>query len=677
MKDFKKAETESVSIFFARLNLCFVIISVALPTYMVLGNPISRELTRFGPFSRLDISEISDRMTVILLLTLMLALFFFLPKFSLASAPKRVLNTINFVATFLLLASFSWRWGDETYESLRGRLWYGWGDKLGLLLLVLGFALLLVIQTLKENFLPALIKAQDITNFVAWAIFLLYYLPSFLQPFNGLIELHHTRYILNDFLIPASGRMPYTDIMPQYVSLLGWPIKIISYISPDLAVNSSLIWLNILVLFEVLLLGWITRFVLNLRFWSISLLIPTAVVFIKVQPNEQIWGSIAQHVNLVPARTILPIALLVLLLKLSKTNVSTRKSDLLLPFVLGVTITLTAFNNPEFGLPASSVAILISALLTKQHEISSKKFIQIITSAVVTLSTILVLYSLSGNMISLNTWMTMIRVHGLDGYMNLPMPDFGLWVFFYAVLGSAAIVGSSMLFRKQKNSPPAIFDLQAAILLAFSGLWGATTLFYFSGRSLVPEIVVFLIPLSLIVVGFMKLGLNSIRSFHPENREIPLFNYLLPVAIIVCIPVVSLFSSPNPAFEWRRVAGHGERWSTNYITEKPSYKELLNLVEERADKKYLFFGNNGPAIETLSGVENGLGIISLEDIGINPLMAKVACSLILESDAHFLVSPKSDWPDDWSFNSPPCPGLTLVEFNDDSELLIFAINTRD
>ena len=85
----------------------------------------------------------------------------------------------------------------------------------------------------------------------------------------------------------------------------------------------------------------------------------------------------------------------------------------------------------------------------------------------------------------------------------------------------------------------------------------------------------------------------------------------------------------------------------------------------------------GPAIETLSGVENGLGIISLEDVGINPLMAKVACSLIPESDAHFLVSPKSDWPDDWSFNSPPCPGLTLVEFNDDSELLIFAIDKRD
>ncbi|MEY3424583.1 MAG: hypothetical protein RLZZ285_1308, partial [Actinomycetota bacterium] len=95
------------------------------------------------------------------------------------------------------------------------------------------------------------------------------------------------------------------------------------------------------------------------------------------------------------------------------------------------------------------------------------------------------------------------------------------------------------------------------------------------------------------------------------------------------------------------------------------------------DSKYLFFGNNGPAIQILSNIENGLGIISLEDISINPLMAEIACKQLAGSDADYAISPRADWPDDWGYNSPPCPKMKLVRFNDDSDLLIFALDAKD
>ena len=104
---------------------------------------------------------------------------------------------------------------------------------------------------------------------------------------------------------------------------------------------------------------------------------------------------------------------------------------------------------------------------------------------------------------------------------------------------------------------------------------------------------------------------------------------------------------------------------------------MRELVRNDQDSKYLFFGNNGPAIQILSNIENGLGIISLEDISINPLMAEIACKQLAGSDADYAISPRADWPDDWEYNSPPCPKMKLVRFNDDSELLIFALNEKD
>ena len=317
----------------------------------------------------------------------------------------------------------------------------------------------------------------------------------------------------------------------------------------------------------------------------------------------------------------------------------------------------------------------MTALLSS-HKITPRIFSITVVSTLVTFVSIFFIYALFGDALQVSTWLAMIQVHGFDCYMNLPMPDFGLWIFFYSTLGTSAIIGTLALFGKGLLHQLKAKDSSTAIVLAFAGLWGSATLFYFTGRSLVPEIVVFLIPLSLAIVSYIQILRNSHLLENPPSRARSSLS-ILPIFLVALIPLVSLFSAPNPAFEWRRVTGHGERWSAARLTEPPGFTEMRELVRKDQDNEYLFFGNNGPAIQILSNIENGLGIISLEDISINPLMAEIACKQLARSDADYVISPRADWPDDWEYNSPPCPRMKLVRFNDDSELLIFALSAKD
>ena len=659
---------------FALFNLSFALIATSLTGYMVLGDSISKAFRKVTFFSRLDPTEISDRMTVILLLLICAIGFIALPKILSISYVVESQNLIAAYSTALLIVSFGWRWGDEMFESLGTRLWFGWGDKLALVLLFMGIvgAFLFTSKSLPIS-ANGVLNSYPL-NVAASIVFALYYLPSFIQPFNGLIELHHSKYILNDLLIQASGKWPYNEVMPQYVGLLGLPLKLITFISPSFTVNSALLWVNFLVISEVVILALITKYVLDLKSWGVALIATSSVVFIKVQPNQEIWGSIAQHMNLVPARTILPLVLLFTLLRLNKSEI--HRASMPSAVAVGVVAGITAFNNPEFGIPAAVAVVIILLALLSSCRISTLIFAITLVSTLVTFGSIFFAYAMFGDALQVSTWLAMIQVHGFDGYMNLPMPDFGLWVFFYATLGTSAIIGTLALFGKGLLHQLNVKDLNTAIVLAFAGLWGSSTLFYFTGRSLVPEIVVFLIPLSLTIICYIQILRNShLRDNHPSKMRTSLS--VLPVFLVALIPLVSLFSAPNPAFEWRRVTGHGERWGAARLTERPSFTEMRELVKNDQDNEYLFFGNNGPAIQILSNIENGLGIISLEDISINPLMAEIACKQLARSDADYVISPRADWPDDWEYDSPPCPKMKLVRFNDDSELLIYALNAKD
>jgi hypothetical protein len=339
---------------------------------------------------------------------------------------------------------------------------------------------------------------------------------------------------------------------------------------------------------------------------------------------------------------------------------------------------LTTLNNIEFGAPAAIAVLIILGFLTHISVVKPKDLIAVFLGS--TLSVVLVagLYWLNDSQLTLNNWLTMIRAHGVDGFMNLEMPFFGLWIFFYALLGTSAIIGSNLLFRTYKNSVPNSAEMRSALLLTFSGLWGSATLFYFSGRSLVPEIIVFVIPLTLCIIGLIGVVRSTLENSEDNNiekSEDKKFKIVLaPLFCIMLIPVLSLTQAPNPGFEWLRAAGNGERWSSRALKSLPKYQEMVEIVDENSSNKYLYMGNDGPAFEIMSGVENGLGIVLLQDLLISDELTRVGCLPALNSGADFALVPKGDW-----VNPPsriPCPGFVLLPPDIDSEFLIYEIPSK-
>ena len=659
------------------LNVCIVAISLTLTVFMRLHSRLTTRLKDTELFSKLPEAEIADRMTVIILLALCAIGFFVLPWLVSKFKTESSINWISIAALSLTILTVSWRWGDPTFEQYNEVLWYGWGDKFALMLLPLGLITTYVVSI-------HLAKARNVdrtnisraVNIGAAVTLFCFYLPSLVQPFKGIIDTYHSRYLFNDLLIASSGKMPYSQITPQYIGILGWPLKLINFLPGDFVVNSAVLWVSALVFLEIFLIANLTKQAIRIRHWAIAFLIPVAGMFFKVQPNMRAWGSLAQHMNLIPGRTVLPIVLLSLISALA-TDLSRRKKQVF-TFAIGLFLVLTTLNNIEFGAPAAIAVLIILGFLTRLSVVKLKDLITVLAGAITALVLVAAIYQINDSQLTLNSWLTMIRAHGVDGFMNLDMPFFGLWIFFYALLGTSAIIGSNLLFRTYKNSTSNSAEMRSAVLLSFSGLWGSATLFYFSGRSLVPEIIVFVIPLTLCIIGLIgvvRYTLEDSEGDKTEKSDEKRFKIVLaPLFCIMLIPILSLTQAPNPGFEWLRAAGNGERWSSRALKSLPKYQEMVEIVGENGSNRYLYMGNDGPAFEIMSGVENGLGIILLQDLLISDELTRVGCLPALNSGADFALVPKGDW-----VNPPsriPCPGFVLLPPDIDSEFLIYEIPSK-
>ncbi len=665
-------------------NASIVCLVVVLTMFMRFGSPITSRMQQFETFANLSQAEIADRLTVVVLLMLCVIGFFVIPKYISRVISEAEVSFWSITAVALIVLTISWRWGDPLFAEYSKVLWFGWGDKFALIMLAVSLLLTYLVSTQLKKFVE--LDKSHVTSLLdigAYIVLFCYYLPSAIQPFKGIIDLYHSRYVLNDFLIMASGAMPYSEIAPQYSGFLSWPLKVLSFLPADAVVNSALVWVNLLVVIQIFGIGYLTKKSLNLKHWGIAVLIPVAVICIKVQPNihsvedatyRRAWGGIAQQMSTIPVRSVLPVVLLVLICELATRSQSRIKS--IFCFLTGLFLIFTGFNNIEFGVPASIAVIIVLFFITRLSLVGRNDLLKVFLGSLAALAFIVVSYKANESSINLSKWSLMVRAHGVDGFGNLAMPFFGLWTFFFAMLGTSAVLGSNYLFRVFGSTKLDSTEIRSAILLAFGGLWGSATLIYFSGRSLVPEIVPSLIPLSFCIVGLAglmrpRISTLSLEDFNPlENK--PLKLVFAPLFCVLLIPIVSLTQAPNPSFEWLRMAGAGNQWSSRAIKQTEVYRSLIDLRDQDSGTTYVYMGNDGPAISMLSGVKNGLGIILIKDLLISDEIREVGCRPALNSQADFALVPKGDW----DLSNVPCPGFVLYEPDGASPFLFFKIPTK-
>ena len=263
-----------------------MLLAVALTMFMRFGSPITSRIQQLETFANLSQAEIADRLTVVILLMLCVIGFFMIPIYVSRLISETAINLWSIIALALTVLTISWRWGDPLFVEYSKVMWFGWGDKFALLSLAISLLLTYLISNRFKRIHD--FDKSDVTSLLnvgAYIVLFCYYLPSAIQPFKGIIDLYHSRYVLNDFLIMASGAMPYSEIAPQYAGFLSWPLKAISFLPPDVVVNSALVWVNLLVVIEIFCIAYVTKKSLDIKYWGISVLIPVAVIYVKVQPN--------------------------------------------------------------------------------------------------------------------------------------------------------------------------------------------------------------------------------------------------------------------------------------------------------------------------------------------------------------------------------------------------------
>jgi hypothetical protein len=135
-------------------------------------------------------------------------------------ASRRIMHFVSAPSFSLATAAvFVFALGSVTYwDSFKGELWFGYG---------LGFALICAIGAVllasiagtsgqRQWFGKRTLKWISITT----GIFgLCMYLPSVIQPTTGIIDLSHSRYLLNETLAQVAGVTPLGDFSPHYTSL--------------------------------------------------------------------------------------------------------------------------------------------------------------------------------------------------------------------------------------------------------------------------------------------------------------------------------------------------------------------------------------------------------------------------------------------------------------------------
>jgi hypothetical protein len=658
-----------------QFNLCIVLITLTLAVFMRFIPTANDSLQNLALFSNLPTSEIGDRASVIALLILLVIGFLFLPALTRRFANQSSNSLLTILATIAIILPLSWKWGDPTFDANNGNLWYGWGDKFALSIAIGGvlLAFLLVSYRYRLN----KFFSQEINSLLdigIVSVLLVFHLPSVIQPFSGIIDQYHSRVFLNEMLVFASGKMPNVDIATPYSSLLGLPLKAITFLSGEALVDSALVWVNFLVVFEIFLLAIVTKKALKLNSWPIAFFLPVVTIFVKVQPNTKEEGGLAQFMSTIPGRTLLPIVLVALLSAF--TSAKKLKTKLILVWALGNFTVFAAFNNIEFGVPATVTTIILLILICNQrHQLF--KVVGLFAFGVSTgLLLIFGIYALSGSQFTFASWTYMVRNFESSTGWLVRMPMFGLWVFFFSILGTSAVIGSLALLKSSSNQTATTESVRSNILLAFGGIWGSATLFYFSGRSLPPVLAIYLIPIALCIIGFM----GRVKDYLTISGQNSIFRsgasgtILIPLATLLMLPIISISQAPNPAVEWLRLSGNGERWSSWSLKNTDTFADLIEIAESESDYRFIFLGENCVAINLVSGVECGLGVLAMEHLKEPGAFTERACAPSIESGADFALVPKAEWVDPPS--QPPCPGFELTEIDSESSLLKFKIPSK-
>jgi hypothetical protein len=494
-------------------------------------------------------------------------------------------------------------------------------------------------------------RFRTVRQFSLVAILGVFYIPAVLLLRSNIVLGDITTHVFNELLAPLAGNFPGADSIPQYNSLLGFPILIVSELAGlKIAISIIPLWISVINLgiLATLTAIWLRLFPYAHK--SVALLGVSSMVLAR---SSNLPG--AYTVASFPSWTVrmaLP-ALVALLLHISVSQNRVRAAGYW-TVALGATTSLALINNFEFGITCA-ISIILSILILVISKKMSWSFLLIhFFSMTATIFLIYLLYRINGKTLKMHYLSLIAREFGAIGFLSWPMPIFGFFFVVYVLAGIAIVFSvrqlknlpSSPLREDKKNS------LADVVLAIFAGIWTLASLVFYSARSVDGNLRILFIPALIAFLTTLKLVLPNSRD---DKYESVFKSAILPLTTIIVLPIALLINAPDPISNWSRITRHGDgpKWSWIDLENKPLAKSYLEL-SKLGIVNIGIMGSNGNAISVVTGAKNILVVNALADYAISEVINEEICNDIATSGVNFILvegSYKSD--EDY-----PCIGMT-------------------
>ena len=446
-------------------------------------------------------------------------------------------------------------------------------------------------------------------------------------------DMDHFPYTANELATNGVGRLPLSDFVPQYSSLLGLPIAPLLIWFPSHSIAIVLYWLIGLQVACLLIPTVCLAKAVDSR-----LAFPTFFIcsVLSITGDPKLMLSSVTYFAGTPMRIVLPIVLLgVLSWHFARWDKPSRTTAGLL--AIGFVGGLTALNNFEFGVPALLAAMFTVSLMSD----SFRQILKSVSLMGLASISVFLLYGLVGTTlgkpIHWGHWVLFSRVFGSSGFMKMPMAWGGLHVGF----ASLCVFGLAIAIhlRRKDTSVNTVRKRALTTYLAYSSVWLLLTFSYFGGRSFTSTLIgghalQFGMVLSG-VLAFTLLEHKSLWSLASRRRSI-----LAAFSVLVCVPLI--FTSaltmrlPSPSTVFRQIADSG--------TDFPRLDELSAQTTSFAESPQ----DVGQLVELSHHIELQTGMPSLlaynypAYLVLSEDIQRVQCDHLLSRKERYLVE-SSNW----------------------------------
>lgn len=497
--------------------------------------------------------------------------------------------------------------------------------------------------------------SERVARSLTW-VAVLAYVPVFIQPTYGLLNLGDTTYhVLDEILAPVVGRAPYFDYSPQYSAIFGWILKPITFMgfSANATMTGIIVACNVFIVLIV---------VIGVR--VMKLIYPRASVGVLTFALVSVWcvsgpwnGSSIQLKEFATFSRYLPFVV-VLWAYASVVTSSTSRSKSLKILILGSVLGLALINNPESG---GVLAASVGGSFAIPLKTGSVKLSQLVAASVSLLFTVLLFFGVQTIFYGFPSLQSIvgIRLGGSGLYEFSKLEIIGPHLLALAVAVAVLIVG----IRNQLTRP---VDGRIQTRSAFQVLLGLSTLLLFTKyffRPIPQSVPQFFVPL--VLSAFLLVVESGVIERLSSIPKLRLSMVQLPLLALMALPLGAFTQVPNTMDEFRRVThDHSNEtdWSTSpgrpadgwsvraiNITYDNLFESVALIASDPTISKdhLMYFGWHGNAVELVTSIENGLGIPAPESIRFGGNQPRLACLPIDRKRPKFVIVYRSDFP---------CPG---------------------